>query len=270
MSSYTSKSFLQSIVDSDYQQPEGIELYPFLSDLLANFSSTDPELRDSLTYAVFARFVNESEWTREELTRLLYQCLDEEHLFYRIGEKESDSVLMRSFSLLALAVIIGADRRLQILADEAIQRAHECVLNYVGEELDYRGYLGEKGWAHAVAHAADVLDELGLHPTLSEGNRTQLLAGISRLATVTTPLICDEDDRLAFAARTIINRCSMDAFMNWLEQFKLIGGRSEEEYIAIANSKNFLRSLYLQMKWQGKNEKAMKEIEKVLMRGKYS
>ncbi|WKL05120.1 DUF2785 domain-containing protein [Paenibacillus amylolyticus] len=28
------------------------------------------------------------------------------------------------------------------------------------KERDYRGYDEEKGWAHAIAHAADVLDDL--------------------------------------------------------------------------------------------------------------
>ena len=75
---------------------------------------------------------------------------------------------------------------------------------YVAEE-DLRGYDAKLGWLHAVAHGADLLGTLGLHPAVEPVQMLRL--GIGRLLTPTQYVLRDmEDDRLGYALAATLTR----------------------------------------------------------------
>ncbi len=95
----TDKEFLRSIARNNYNIPVSLDSFAFASELLSNFSSTDGELRDELSYMIFANgIIARHTLTPEQSEKLLHTALDSEHLFYKIGEFDTDSVFMRSFS----------------------------------------------------------------------------------------------------------------------------------------------------------------------------
>lgn len=151
----TDRVFLKSIAANDYKVPEGIDGFEFVKALLPNFYSTDAQLRDQLTYSIIAStIVTHNRLNNKELETLLHICMDEDHLFYRIGESGSDSVFMRSFAVLVVAAVLKVDNEFPALPLSVIHKVKVSLIRYAKEERDRRGYVEGKGWAHSAAHVA--------------------------------------------------------------------------------------------------------------------
>lgn len=274
------KIYLRSIANNHYQLPEDIDRFAFLWALLQNFATADAELRDELTYMILAHAIIDNETAASlpasQREALLMACIDNEHLFYRIGEVGSDSVFMCSFSLLIIAALLYADARLQQISEEATRKTQTALLRYAREERDWRGYIKGKGWAHSVAHLSDALDEIAQHRYSSQADREALMQTLTYLATLPEPLCYEEDDRLSFAAyRLIAANMVEDAFLEtWIESLFVtrteeVEGLTEQDvtrWIRAANAKNFLRSLYFRLLWNQKTPWLLERISGVLRR----
>ena len=157
----TLKTKLQEIAADDYKPPTGPELYPLVLAMGEHTGDLDPELRDDLIYTILATWINRDVFDAKELKEILQVALNNDHLFLGLGETESDAVFTRAFSILIVAPILEAHRRRPFLPDDELLVIKHKVLRYLAAEKDLRGYVAGKGWAHAVAHTADVLDRAG-------------------------------------------------------------------------------------------------------------
>ena len=274
------KAYLHAIAENDYQIPGDIDRFAFLQELLQNFASTDAELRDELTYMIVARAIIDEEGVDKlpanQREALLLACIDEAHLFYGIGEASSDSVFMRSFSLLIIAALLYADAKFRHISEEVTRKAQAALLRYAREERDWRGYVVGKGWAHSVAHLCDALDEVAQNRYMSPPNREAVLHTLTYLATLPEPLCYEEDDRQSFVAyRVIAGNMVDDAFLEpWIESFSV--RRTEEmpggtladiaSWVRAANARNFLRSLYFRLMWNQTAPSLLERISSVLRR----
>ncbi|MBV9256519.1 MAG: DUF2785 domain-containing protein, partial [Ktedonobacteraceae bacterium] len=127
----TSKPFLRSIAENNYEIPPEIDSFVFAHALLANLASTDEELRDELSYMLLASgIIDRHRLTIEQVEAFLQVVLDKDHLFYCIGEAGTDSVFMRSFSSLIVAGIVYTDNRNPQLPAEDIHLAKDALLRY--------------------------------------------------------------------------------------------------------------------------------------------
>ena len=150
-----------------------------IDEMLSNIGSTDPELRDGLIYPTICRFIEEEGFlSHDQLLHILNTSLDEAHLFYKIGSERDDSVFTRSFSALAVAAALNADITLNYLSLEAFNDVCAQILAYLKAENDARGFIHRKGWAHSVAHGADMLAQLIRNPKFLTNNFGQILDGI--------------------------------------------------------------------------------------------
>jgi len=68
--------------------------------------SLDPELRDRLIWQTLSHWA-ELYLDSEQLGILLNIALDDEHLYYGLGEQDTDSVFMRSNASLTIASFLG-------------------------------------------------------------------------------------------------------------------------------------------------------------------
>src|SRR5258708_26446501 len=140
--------------------------------MLKNFAYTEPQLRDNLTYSVLAHAIidpdSQPNLTTSQVEDLVLTCIDEEHLFYHIGEAGTDTVFMRSFSLLIIAAILFADAKTPRLSEQVTRQAQTALLHYAKEEKDWRGYIKGKGWGHAAANVSDELDEVAQNRYLAQ------------------------------------------------------------------------------------------------------
>lgn len=243
------KQRLQEIAANNYHLPTGIEVLPLAYAMGTYLGSTDPELRDDLIYTTLAIWIQRGVFDAEALDELLKVAMNNEHLFLGLGEQGTDTVFMRAFSVLLVAPIIEAHRRHAMLGYAELQLIRQRVLRYLAGERDLRGYVAQKGWAHAVAHTADVLDELVQCPEFDWADVVEILEAIrAKMMATEAAYVFEEDERMVTAVLHAWQRSDAEetAVLEWLAGFTPPDSdlALPERHYRLINSKNFLRSLY--------------------------
>ena len=265
------KRTLEELNGNDFQG----DLDDLLTQMLQQIGCTDPVLRDDLIYTTFGNLVMNDHITEEQVTYLLTVCLDEEHLFYRIGERGTDSVFTRSFSVLVVALILEKDREARFLSENRITAVREACFRYLREEQDTRGYVESKGWAHSIAHGADALVEVIKHPSFNLEKMDECLEVIQEcLFKEATAYVDDEDERLLFAVEALLAQgLSEEHLSKWIELLstELDGlfqqkGYSVEFFHTKGNVLRFMKSCYFRLIMKGEFLEARYMIEKVVER----
>jgi hypothetical protein len=250
------KDFWVSIAKNDFQIPEGYTLVNLTDILFSYLGSTDPELRDDIAYVIYANWLKREMYSREELKSDVEKLLA--NLDKGIGETESDTVFLRTFSILLLAEIVHNDNKKLILAKDQIKRILEKSFWYLEAENDPRGYIPVKGWAHALAHSADLMLVLARNRNIAAADLSKMLSGISTKIVHSTNhvYIHGEDERLASAIMEILRRhlVQTDQLASWTKSLIAPDGKDwkgaymdEERNRAFQNTRNLLRSVYLEL-----------------------
>lgn len=250
------KLFWQTIQENNYAIPLDHTPTSLTSELFKYLGSTDPELRDEIAYVTFANFLKLDYYSEEEIAIYIASLLA--NLEIGIGEVNTDSVFLRSFSALFLAEIVHNDNREPRLKKAIIKTILEKGLWYLDAERDLRGYVLDKGWAHALAHVADLFMVLGKNMNTSSRDHNRILHAISKKLVLSSDWVYHygEDDRLSRAAVEILRRETLStAFIKkWLESMRnqnenerKLEWTKEDSLRAFFNVRNFLRSLYLQI-----------------------
>ncbi|MGV2965204.1 DUF2785 domain-containing protein [Paenibacillus sp. FSL L8-0435] len=207
MDALTLKQKLQHIQSSNHSIDHEKQPYELSLHMMKHIGSTDPVLRDELIYVTFATWIGQGVFSEEQLRHVLQLALDDQHLFYGIGEQGMDSVFTRTFSVLLLPPILNVDRQRPFLDREDIAGIHHRLTKYLEREKDVRGYADNKGWAHAPAHAADAVEDLAQSPYLERTDLLELLHALAvKITESSVVYIHDEDQRIAHAVITILRR----------------------------------------------------------------
>lgn len=254
------KDFWASIAKDDYKIPEGHTLENLTNILFSFLSSTDPELRDEIAYITYANWLKQGRYPAEALASHIDQLLS--NLDKGIGETESDTVFLRSFSVLLLAEIVHNDNKRPVLDKTQVRRILMKGLEYLEAEKDPRGHIPVKGWAHALAHTADLLLVLARNRHMDEADHWSMLAAVSdkMVHSEDHVYIHGEDDRLAAAVIEILRRglVPVEKAEAWTRSLtEPDGGNWKGVYIeegrnrAFQNTRNLLRSIYLQLIFAG-------------------
>jgi hypothetical protein len=191
-------------------------------------------------------------YTNEQYRALLNAALDERHLFFHLGERDTDVVFTRTFSALLGVFPIYHHRQQPFLTPVEVCETLDKVLDYFEHENDLRGYVEIKGWAHAAAHTADLLDELAQCEEIRHDDLLRILAAVrTKAATPETFYTAEEDERLAYAVLSLLGRelLTHSEIEAWIRTFAPIErvGKWRERHL---NTKNFLRSLYFQARYR--------------------
>jgi hypothetical protein len=250
------KEFWINIRENKYAIPEGSSAAELTEELFSYIDNPDPELRDAIGYETFANWLDKRQYSPEQIRTYIPRLVIS--LQNGIGEQDTDSVFSRTFSALFLAEIIHNDNKRVYLKLDEVLSLYTKALTYLAEERDPRGYVPEKGWAHALAHTADLLRELASNRFLTRVELEQLLSAISNK--LTEPIgwvyIHNEDDRLARVFIAAHQRQLMDEFFiqTWLRSFVNPANQSWKSSFesptqqnAFFNTRNFLRSLHLRV-----------------------
>ncbi len=203
------KAWWHAIAKSGYTVPD-VPLPALLDELTVMLGHRDPELRDDIAYTTLAQWIYVKRAVPEaERLRLMRAWM--QGLKAGIGETGTETVLRRSFSALALAILPGLDNEAPYLDRAAFAELLWATLSYLRDERDVRGFSNDVGWMHSVAHTADVLRFLGRSRHLTVPEQAQILNGIrDKLAAVQTPLVNGEDERLARAVLSLVARADFD------------------------------------------------------------
>ena len=243
---------LRAVAANGYRVPNEVDYWQISLAMLAHIGAIDPELRDDLIYTTFARWARAGLYTPDQSRVILKTALDQDHLFFGLGECETDSVFTRSFSVLLAVLPIYHHRLAPIFTPLEVRTALDRVLDYFAREVDLRGYVEVKGWAHAVAHTADLLDEFAQCEEIDRDGLLRLLDAIkAKLLAADVVFIAEEDERLAYAVLSLFGRGLLIErdLEPWIKSFAPIEqtGAWRTRHI---NVKHFLRSLYFQAKYR--------------------
>ena len=252
-------AFLQIIVKNNYKLPKEYTPAEITPQLLSNLGSTQSDVRET-SYIILCDLINAGvgvNYSPQQLREIKEQMT--QNLTYGIGEKESDSVFVRAFSILVLDKLIAVDGVNHYLTEPEIRDLLEQGLVYLAAEKDLRGHVPQKGWAHAIAHAADFFWVITRNRFLDAKDLKRILNAIADKVSepVAHVYIYQEDDRLAQVVISALLRNLLDmAFLNiWLDRFinppSGIVWREAFSDEANVNARHntimFLRSLYFQL-----------------------
>lgn len=261
------KANLIRIKENEYNLGNGENINDYVNLMLKYIGDNDPEVRDELIYTTFVNWIEEKGYfTDEELETLLNTILSKDFAFYNIGSEDDDSVLRRSFSMLLVNPILCVHLDKEFLDEEMILKTKDCLIKYLNEEKDLRGYDKEKGWLHAIAHVAD-----GIHALINcKGITEDICKDI--MGTIENKLLegrevfnAEEDERLI----TIIyydiisdNLLSNKYICNWIDGLSKVVEIEDRRtrFMARTNVKNFIRSLYFRLLHLENNEEISKAI----------
>lgn len=200
------KAYWQAIVANEYRVPDKSNAMELMRTLVTFSSSPDPELRDTIGYETFWRWVHLSgSFSAHELDEVRASLV--KNVRVGLGEQDTDSVFGRSFAMLLLKELAAKDLKTPFLTDETFAELLLLSSESLAQERDLRGYVAMKGWAHATAHAADLLRALARNPRL---RREQILiianAVVERARASRTVWSWGEDARLGAVLATLASR----------------------------------------------------------------
>jgi hypothetical protein len=209
------KPFWRAIVAAQYAPPAGADVPALALELARTAGSTDPELRDELGFEICARWVRRPGILSDEDVRKLLR-LHLSNIHKGLGEGESDGVFLRSFSALHLSQIVSRDLKQPFLTQVERSELVQASCRAVNEERDRRGWVEGRGWAHPIAHNADLLARLAQEPGLPAEEQRALLAALGAGLAGTNAF--GENDRLAAVLGSLVSRADfVEAdFERWL------------------------------------------------------
>lgn len=270
MTENTLKLKLIQIKEDKYEIKGENLYYTYALDMLKYIGTTDEVLRDDLIYDIFSHWITQNRFSNQQLETFLFICLDNQHLMKGIGLEEEDTVFTRTFSALIIALILYSNNENSFLSQGVIAETTKLIVEYYTKEADLRGYVDKKGWAHSVAHGADVIDELAQCTILEKEDLQKLLILMKlKICQGKYVYIDGEPERISIAVRSIFMRKEIDKgdIELWLEGFKkykAMNDSSIEWYHQYINITNFFKSLYFVLKDYIKEISILDEIQDLI------
>jgi hypothetical protein len=250
------RSFWRVIANDENALPQGEWVGELTPELLAWLGSTDAELRDEFAYRILAAWIERGQYGEEQLRTMAKQMTA--NLEAGLGEDGTDSVFLRTYSVLILMEIVAFDNANPFLDQADLDGYLEAALGYLRRERDLRSWVPGPGWANAVGHTADLLMMLARSPHLGSAELERILAAIADrlLSPAAVVFVHHEDERLAYAVLNVLRRdlVARPFLAAWLDRFTRVPGQedwrgayaSAAESAMRANVTAFLRSLYFQ------------------------
>lgn len=242
-------AFWRSVRDSAADADANQLILP-LADCLR---SPNPELRDRIAYEVITYWLRNNKASDPNVSRLRLKLVP--WLQEGAGESNGDAAFARAFSALILSEVLRYDATEQSMAGEELFELHKAAMEMFVAERDYRGLTERQGWIHTIAHGADLLWRLGMHPLIGSTQQREVLdALIQQITNSGIPAYTfNESDRLARVVAVIVSRAELTAeevaawieragspgdLGSWNQAFKSPAGMAQ-----LHNQKQFLRAL---------------------------
>ncbi|MGE8006144.1 DUF2785 domain-containing protein [Lysinibacillus sp. NPDC093216] len=252
-----------------WQQKDHTDL---IQSMMLHIGSLDSELRDNLIYGSFYELIHEKNLLEHSLlTELLEECLNN-LLCKGIEESESDLVFTRTFTSLLIALILFRDNADDFLSQQKIADCKDKVLAYLASEKDVRGYVPVKGWAHSVAHMADVIDELVKNPKLNKASYSEIVSALyNAILQENYAFIHNEDERILVPMFTMLEHgLEEQEITKMLQELPATLKIKKEQLdvqhhrILVFNCKTFVKSFYIKTNGKPKFANLHKSIEACL------
>ncbi|MGE7841320.1 DUF2785 domain-containing protein [Lysinibacillus sp. NPDC093712] len=227
-----------------------------LEEMLTHIGSTDERLRDHLIYRTFIDLISDNLLNSQQLQNLFDTAIGDDYLYANIGEQTEDSVFTRSFSALLVASILAKDSELLILNDTSLQSFFKKIGRYLLLEKDTRGHVEGKGWAHSIAHGADLAAMTIKHPKFDLQYAPSILHALKLATWKDVVYVNDEEERFVNIIEALLARdYSEEALSEWVEQafdkFEMhlvTQGYNESFFSGRTCTLNAMKTLYFALK----------------------
>lgn len=251
------KTFWKSIVDAEFAVPEGHTVTEYLPALMEGLGALDSELRDHLCLEILWTWIAEGRYAPDEVRRILQQMLA--NLRIGVGEVGGDGVFLRTFSVLIAGAVVSYDAKARVLSASEVREVLEAGLQYLAAEQDLRGYVPVKGWAHSVAHTADLFTALAGHPEVDAAALERVLYAVSeKLLTQTEQALVEKEGyRLGRTVIVLLSRelVPLERVEAWLRSIQgeesrrkaFVAGVDNARY---HNTEQFLAALHLMLQYK--------------------
>ncbi len=130
------KASWQGIIANNYTLPSQSSLAQLTNLLLSYLGSTDPELRENIAYPILEQWIDLAYYTHEDLWNITTHLL--QNLTVGLGEEATDTVFLRSYSILTLVDVVSYDVKHPGLSLEQVRQIQEQVIAYLLAEKDLR------------------------------------------------------------------------------------------------------------------------------------
>ncbi|MFT8813461.1 DUF2785 domain-containing protein [Oenococcus sp.] len=191
-----------------------------LFEILRQLASINPAYRDRGAFYFLSDLISNKALSPEQMRWIANYLVADERLFGHILEPLNDGVFQRSFSLLILGQLLSADIQQNFIDTQLRDRIINQVAAYALLEQDGRGFVGEKGWAHAFTHLGNVCSNLCSSPKVRRADKILLLATLLvGYHNAPVPFVAGEDARIAayLAEITNLNEIYEDYFLRVLK-----------------------------------------------------
>lgn len=262
------KDLLISIDRNDYKVPAGLTPYELSSVMLDNIGDTDSELRDELILSILSKWIIDGTLSTNEAYQLFTTMLDGDYILRGLGDI-NDFIFCRTFSVELLASIIYRHRQEHFISHSDIEKALNTVLKFYNEDMDVRGYVNGKGWAHGAAHGADALDEFARCDEVGQEGLKKILNAIYNKVNVKQyGYIHFEDERMVTPVKAILERNIIPEkeVEDWIRDFTKMAktGVHQEDQVIEFNVNSFLKSLYFRLVEKPEYEQITIVVKEVL------
>jgi len=250
MNEHRLKNLLRSIVENDFKPLESPTPREFVPHFYKFLGSTDPELREELIFSVMANWIYKGVYTQEDIYKIAETLVQDEYILNGIGRDNDDSVFVRSATALQLWAIVVTQKKKNFIPFNTIGTIFEKTVRLLQEEIDYRTYVPNKGWANSISHTANILLELVQLPEIKKPWILVILNNIcDKVLQPGFRFPGDEIDHLAGPVAEILLREILleEEILPCLEKLKIqphFHGQDPENFFRLINVRNFLRAIY--------------------------
>lgn len=259
-------------VQEEGRLPKHINKNVLIKSMLTHIGTPNSELRDQLIYGSFCQLSLNNQIEHKLYIELAKYGVSDAFLFHGIGECGTDTVFTRSFTTLLLALILYKDNEENFLPQGILDKIKENMILYINAERDLRGFVPKKGWAHSIAHASDVVDELAKSKKIDQESGLALLHSLlDKIYVHQSVYVHDEDERISNAIISFLHNGvspeEVAALVRGMpSKLHEIKKQVEEEnyWFLYANCKTFLKSLYFAINGRDELPTLQKEIESCL------
>ena len=248
-------AYWRTLKQAQFKLASGESAIALATEATQMLGSPDPDIRDGIAYEALSAWIYRQQlFTASQLQQL--QTPLERNAVHGLGSAGDDSLFLRSFSILALSVFAAEDLQQPYLTQEHYAGLVNLGIQSLTQERDLRGYVPVKGWAHATAHAADLLKFLARNPKLQPAQQQRIVEAVTtRLKTAGQVFVWGEDARLAATLAAVARRADADAgnFSRWFDALRAAHQRLWEgefdpaRYVAERAQLNALAQLSLNL-----------------------
>lgn len=243
--------FPTSLMQKTTQQPLSLTDQE-VALLLANLGNCHADIRDQTVFTLLARGFEEQALTANQQKQVLHFLLHSRSLFAHIDSPQTNAIFLRSFTALVTGLVLTSDVDHPWLPATCRLQLFNDALTYLARERDARGWVAGCGWAHGIAHGADLLGTAWSHPRFPVTQTPLALRALSQVFQRQQAVFtADEEPRLAFSIIRALHAQKLTAttLITWLTETdaRLWQNFSDADLTAIARRHNwlvFLQHLY--------------------------